>query len=243
MNVLLLHDIDFCSPLNMASDNIARISDYRFEHLVRVMKVKANDNVRVGLLNGNLGEAKVEAVTHTHIDLSLAHLNDAPPAQLPLTLLLALPRPKMLQRTLQTIATMGVSELILIHTDRVEKSFWQTPALSPNNIQRHFILGAEQARATQLPQLHTWQGKGLLWENLPELMHDKQGFVAHPGDFPKISSVSENKHTVMAIGPEGGFTESECRRFIKCNFTPVQLGTRILRVETAVPVIISKLYE
>src|SRR5690606_28312505 len=76
-----------------------------------------------------------------------------PPAKLPLTLLLALPRPKMLKRVLQTVASMGVPRLVLLNSYRVEKSFWQTPFLTPEAIREQLILGLEQSRDTVLPEV------------------------------------------------------------------------------------------
>ncbi|MFH7376276.1 16S rRNA (uracil(1498)-N(3))-methyltransferase, partial [Pseudomonas syringae pv. tagetis] len=71
-------------------------------------------------------------------------LDTAPPAKLPLTLLLTLPRPKMLRRVFQTIATMGVPKVNLLNSYRVEKSFWQTPFLHPEPIRAQEILLLEQ---------------------------------------------------------------------------------------------------
>ena len=80
-------------------------------------------------------------------------LDQPPPEKLPLTLLLALPRPKMLRRVLQTVSAMGVPRLILLNSYRVEKSFWQTPFLEPAAIREQLILGLEQARDTVLPEV------------------------------------------------------------------------------------------
>jgi hypothetical protein len=53
------------------------------------------------------------------------------PRPLPLTVVLALPRPKMLRRILRALAEVGVKELHLINSYRVEKSYWQSPLLAP----------------------------------------------------------------------------------------------------------------
>jgi 16S rRNA (uracil1498-N3)-methyltransferase len=37
----------------------------------------------------------------------------------------------------------------------------------------------------------------------------------------------------IAVGPEGGWTKEERGNALHCGFTPVTLGTRILRAETA----------
>ena len=61
-------------------------------------------------------------------------LNNPPPPALPLKMIVAMPRPQMLKRILQTIACMGVDELHLLQTSKVEKSFWQSPSATDKAI-------------------------------------------------------------------------------------------------------------
>src|SRR5690554_2470009 len=127
MNQLLVSSTDF-----IATDRV-RISDRRLQHLNQIHKASVGQSLRAGCLNGLQGEATILAIDQQAAELQL-NLHSQPPAKLPLTLILALPRPKMLRRTLQTIASMGVNTLVLINSYRVEKSFWQTPFLQPDAI-------------------------------------------------------------------------------------------------------------
>ena len=102
MNLLLLHDADFIS-----TDRV-RISDRRLHHLNTVNQASVGQKLRAGRLAGLQGQATVLAIDTQQAELQV-ELLDPPPAKLPITLLLALPRPKMLRRTLQTIASMGVN--------------------------------------------------------------------------------------------------------------------------------------
>jgi 16S rRNA (uracil1498-N3)-methyltransferase len=66
--------------------------------------------------------------------------------------------------------------------------------------------------------------------------------VAHPGGVSLADcdcDVSKAETFVVAIGPEGGLTDEECRRAADSGWQLVNLGPRILRVETAAIVLIA----
>lgn len=235
MNLLLLNDADF-----IAADRV-RITDRRLQHLNSVNKASIGQTLRAGRLGGLQGQATILSITQEAAELQIS-LQDNPPAKLPLTLLLALPRPKMLRRTLQTIASMGVDKLVLINSYRVEKSFWQTPFLKPEAIMAELILGLEQARDTVLPEvILAKRFKPFVEDELPALVANTQGLIAHPGDFPECPR-GLNEPVTLAIGPEGGWIPYEVDLLIKAGLQPVQLGERILRVETAVPALLGRLF-
>ena len=48
-----------------------------------------------------------------------------------------------------------------------------------------------------------------------------------------ISGIKENTKVAIFIGPEGGFCETEIEYALEKNVTPISLGKRILRTETA----------
>ena len=56
-------------------------------------------------------------------------LRSDPPPKIPLTVVLALPRPKVLNRILLDLTSLGVSRIVLLNSWRVEKSYWSSPAL------------------------------------------------------------------------------------------------------------------
>ncbi|MBC6907391.1 16S rRNA (uracil(1498)-N(3))-methyltransferase [Saccharophagus sp. K07] len=236
MNLIILEDGDFINP------SLVRLTDRRLVHLTTILKVKPADRLSVGLLNGAMGYATVTAVDQNEVLLTVDQLDLPPPPALPITLVLGLPRPKMLQRTLQTIATMGVQKLCLIQTSRVEKSFWQTPLLKPESVKEQLVLGLEQGKATQLPLVEYYpRFRPFIEDVLPTQCQNFRRLIAHPGDYPHAHSVGMEP-TILAVGPEGGFVENEVRQFIDLGFEPIQLGQRILRVETAIPVLLAKLF-
>ncbi|AUF94528.1 RsmE family RNA methyltransferase [Pseudomonas sp. BIGb0278] len=235
MNLLLLEQADF-----IAADRVV-LADRRFTHMQEIHRVAVGDNLRVGQINGLMGQASVVRLEGHEAELQVS-FDQQPPAKLPLTLILAVPRPKMLRRLFQTIATLGVPRLILLNSYKVEKSFWQTPFLTPEAIRENLILGLEQARDTVLPEIIIEKRfKPFVEDRLPAIAADTLGLVGHPGDYPACPRAVQQPVT-LAIGPEGGWIPYEVDLLAKAGLQPVQLGARILRVETAVTALLSRIF-
>jgi RsmE family RNA methyltransferase len=235
VNLLLLEEADFIS-----ADRVV-LRDRRLKHMQEVHRSEVGDSLRVGRVGGLLGSAELLRLEPREAELSVA-FDRAPPAKLPLTLVLALPRPKMLRRVFQTVATMGVPKVILVNSYRVEKSFWQTPFLEPSAIREQLILGLEQARDSVLPEIVIEKRfKPFVEDRLPAITDGTLGLVGHPGDFPACPRAVEQPVT-LAIGPEGGWIPYEVELLRASGLNPVQLGERILRVETAVTALLARLF-
>lgn len=235
MNLLLLDDADF-----VAADRVI-LRDRRLTHLQEVHRAESGDNLRVGRLGGLMGEGRLLRLEANEAELQV-RFDQHPPAKLPLTLLLALPRPKMLRRVLQTVAAMGVPRLVLLNSYRVEKSFWQTPFLDPEAIREQLILGLEQARDTVLPEVTIEKRfKPFVEDRLPALAAGSLGLIGHPGPWPDCPRALSEPVT-LAIGPEGGWIAYEVEKLREAGLNPVQLGERILRVETAVTALLARLF-
>ena len=235
MNLLLLEEADFVSAERVV------LADRRFTHMQEIHGVAVGDTLRVGLINGLMGKATVLRLDKHEAELEVA-LDQQPPGKLPLTLVLAVPRPKMLRRLFQTVATLGVPRLILVNSYKVEKSFWQTPFLNPETIRENLILGLEQARDTVLPEVIIEKRfKPFVEDRLPAIAEGTLGLVGHPGPYPACPRAVDGPVT-LAIGPEGGWIPYEIDLFGKAGLAPVQLGERILRVETAVTALLSRIF-
>lgn len=235
MNLLLLEEADF-----IAADR-AILRDRRLTHMQEVHRSVVGDSLRVGRIGGLMGSAELLRLDADEAELRVT-LDQPPPAKLPLTLVLALPRPKMLRRVFQTVAAMGVPRIILVNSYRVEKSFWQTPFLEPEAIREQLILGLEQARDSVLPQIVIEKRfKPFVEDRLPAITEGTLGLVGHPGNYPPCPRGLDEAVT-LAIGPEGGWIPYEIELLGKSGLHPVQLGDRILRVETAVTALLARLF-
>lgn len=235
MNLLLLFEKDF------EAEGQVVLRDRRFVHIRDVLRTEVGGALLVGRANGDIGRGTVIQLDGDAVKLEVA-FDVAPPPALPLTLILGLPRPQQLKRTLQTVAAMGVKDIILLHSSRVEKSYWHTPVLTEESIAEHLSLGLEQAVDTVMPRVRLCKRfKPFVEDELPGLAVGTRALVAHPYNAVGLP-VGELTPSILAIGPEGGFTKHEIEMLQAAGLMAVHMGPRILRVETAVPALLGHLF-
>jgi len=236
MNLVLLFDEDFVSGARRV-----RMAGRRAHYVRTVHRARVDDVLRVGRLNGRLGSGRITALNDDSLEMDVV-LDQAPPPPLPLTLLLALPRPKGLKRVLQAATAMGVKHIVLMNAWRVEKSFWQSPALAAAMLREQMILGLEQARDTMLPEITVRPlFKPFVEDELPAIAGASRRLLAHPAAIRPCPRAVDGAVT-LAVGPEGGFIDYEIDMLEQRGFEPVSLGARVLRVEHAVPALLGRLF-
>ena len=91
MNLILLFPEDFTGAGEV------RLHDRRLTHITEVHRAEVGDCLKVGMINGAVGQGKVIAIDQQEAVLRV-NLTREPPAALPLTLIMALPRPKMFKK-------------------------------------------------------------------------------------------------------------------------------------------------
>lgn len=235
MNLLLLRPEDF------VGGDIATVNDSRVRHIKRVLRAAVGDQLRCGLLGGDTGKAEIIQLNDSTVSLRVA-LTTPPPAKLPLTLLLALPRPKMARRTLRAATELGVSSIILLNSQRVEQSYWNSPLVDAAHLEAAMLEGLEQSGDTMLPRLSRARGfKPYVEDQLPGELLNKKGLLAHPYSSTQVPD-TDHRHCLLAIGPEGGFIPYEMEKLEAAGLQSFSLGPRILKVETAVSAIIGRLF-
>lgn len=235
MNLILLFDDDFIS------DSRVLLTGRRLQHVRDVHRAAAGESLIAGLANGRVGRGTVTHLGDDALEMEVV-LDRDPPSPLPLTLILALPRPKVLNRVIAGAASLGIKRIVLINAWRVEKSYWGSPRLTPENLRAQSILGLEQARDTVLPSIELRRlFRPFVEDELPSIAHGTRALVAHPSARDECPRDLREPITLV-IGPEGGFIDAEIASLERIRFTPVSIGERILRVETAVPFVAARLY-
>ena len=234
MNLIVLNNEDI-------QDGVAEITGLKLKHILTYIRPSSGDTLKTGILNGLTGEGIVTGITDEKLTLTVSH-HDNPPDPLPLKLILAMPRPKVLNRVIQHGTAMGIKEIYIIKTWRVEKSYWETPMLEDENLLRQMITGLEQGKDTILPSIQIRKRfKPFVEDELPSIIKNTLPIAAHPAaESPCPRGI--NSPVTLAVGPEGGFIPYEIDALSGIGFKPVSLGERILRVESAIPFLVGRLF-
>ena len=215
-------------------------SPRQLQHLRQHVQLNAGDTLKVGIRNGQRYLTEVVTISEQHILLRPIQV-EAVPAKLPVHLILALPRPKVLRRIIMDAVTLGVQRISLIHSYRVDKSYWQSPFLQ--QLDDYVTLGLEQAGDTIAPEIQLYKRfKPFVEDVLPTFISDqKPAYVAHPYAEQQMPyAIQHSCHLI--VGPEGGFIPYEVDLLIKNGCQAMSLGNRILRTETAVSHILGRLF-
>ncbi len=220
----------------------ATIGGRRRRHAEEILRASAGDELRVGIVGGRIGRGHVLALDAETLELEI-RLDADPPPKRPLELVLALPRPPVFRRLVATAASLGVERLLVVGTARTEKSFWQSHDVKPDAIRERLLLGLEQARDTVLPSVELLRYfEPLVDEVLRPGLVGRRGLLAHPGA-PHPCPHQVAGPITLFVGPEGGLLDHEVERLASIGFEPVHLGTRILRVEPVIPLLIGRLFD
>lgn len=234
MNLIIIEEKDYIDKKTV------RLKDRRFEHIKNIHKAKVGDKLRVGRLNGKIGQGVVESLTNEYIEMSVKLTSDPPKAS-NIQIILAMPRPKVFKRILMDLTTLGIKSIYVIRTWKVEKSFFNSPVLLEENLKEAMILGLEQGKDTVLPKLEVKNlFRPFVEDEIPDIIYNTRAIVAHPTEEKECPrNISED--ITLLIGPEGGLTSFEIDLLKLQGFNTVTLGSRILRVETVIPYIIGRL--
>lgn len=230
MNLILLEP----GEARGASD--IRLSGIRAAHLRNVLRVAAGHQVRIGILDGPRGVGTVQSVSDDTIELQCC-FETTVPSRPRIDILLALPRPKVLRRLWAQIAALGVGQIILTNAERVERHYFDTHVLTSDCYRPLLIEGLQQARDTRLPTVSIHRRfKVLVEDRLDGSFGRGLRLVADPAA-PRLAGAvvreSVEERVLLAVGPEGGWSDIEVRLLETHGFRPVGMGSRTLRTDTA----------
>ena len=221
----------------------------QFDQIVRQIKTRPSPTFRLGLIGGPSGEGTLheshesEPTEQTEFLLRVKCLSHPPPPKIPVTIVLALPRPKNLRRCLRAIANFGVTGIHVIHSEHVEKSYWDSPLVTEESCRASLQEGLEVASDTVFPNLSMHRLFRPFAEDVAPHLPSEAKWVADPSSRSEPVTASNgptDRPFVYAIGPESGFNRFEIALLQKAGFNSLGLGVRILTVENAISAVCSR---
>ena len=223
MNLILFHSKELSVPLPK--------SDPRAEHILDILRMKRDQRFDVGLINGPRGKAWWTEDTGKNLVLLFEWEAEAPKLH-PIDLWVSFCRPQTCRRILQECTSIGVKSIRFFDTEKCEPSYRKSKLWTTGEAERLLIRGAEQAFCTQLPKLDLGTTLVNTVENYdPEgtrLAMDNYESTVRLGNQSTLS-----EPITLAVGGERGWSNAERDALRANNFTLVDLGSRVLRTETA----------
>lgn len=202
-------------------------------HLSRVLRLQIGAAVEVFDGCGTLANGIVESIERQAVTVRITHTEQSPPpATGRIILAVSFAKGQRFDWLVEKCTELGVDHIAAVQFERTVK-LGKTDALK--RLEKIVLSAAKQSRRLFLPTL---SGPEKLQTTIETLQSAYPGcqFIyglpqgQHAAD---IISASQNKDTLIFIGPEGGFTPSEMDRFAAMSAQPVRINPNVLRVETA----------
>ncbi|MBR4615046.1 MAG: 16S rRNA (uracil(1498)-N(3))-methyltransferase [Kiritimatiellae bacterium] len=228
------------------ADGIATFGGARAEHVVGVLHGEVGQVLKTGEIGGMNGSSEILEIARDAAGGPLVRVrvsHEEAPLPSWIDLVLAPPRPRAMKRLLPQLATLGVGRIVLVGAQKVEKDFWGATLLKEENYRPLLVDGLMQAGTGVLPTLETRRSfRRFLRDELDSLFPTANRIVAHPSSAATVASASAVEgRPLLAVGPEGGWTDAEVELLESRGFRRLSLGPRVLRTDTAVVALLSRL--
>jgi 16S rRNA (uracil1498-N3)-methyltransferase len=227
----------------------AKLEGEAARHLATVLRAEPgreyelSDGQRVFL--ARITEAGRDSVT-----FALEEELPATDPSLQIDLLLAVVKFDRFEWAIEKATELGVSSITPIAAERSEKGLLAAAPKRAARWQRILFESAQQARRLAPPNLHSL-AQFAATVKTPRQPSELRVLFSERPNAPTLRSVIDSarskssapvKHVVIAIGPEGGWTDDDLLAAEKSGFSAASLGPLILRTETAVTSAIASLH-
>ncbi len=230
----------YLSPAHSSGD-ILRLEGQEARHALRVLRLKPGDEAIVLDGDGHELLCEIENTSRDSLLLRVKKRAFAAPLPCPVTLLVAIPKGKIIESIIQKSVELGARGIVPLLSERVVTRLDSDSAAQKREQWRQVAIEAmKQCGAPRLPEIETPAdvGHALSRKEKPELqlVGSLQKGRRHPRDifreYEKANGHSPRSAAVW-IGPEGDFTSDELRAIQNGGAHPISLGRLVLRVETA----------
>jgi len=210
----------------------ALVSGDRAHHLGVVLRAQAgqlyelSDGARVCL-------GRIEKVARDNVEFALLEELPAHEPRLRVSLLLSVVKLDAFEWAIEKATELGVTEIVPLAAARSEKALIAAAEKRSERWRKILQEAAQQSRRVRLPVLQAVAKPEAAFAALG----DRLGiFLSERAEAPSLRALLRDQaasNAVLAIGPEGGWTDEERDAAVKAGFLEASLGRLILRTETA----------
>jgi len=202
-------------------------------HLGRVLRARPgqlyelSDGTKVWL-------GRIDTVTRDSVEFSLVEEIAAHQPSLQTTLLLSVVKFDSFEWALEKATELGVSRIVPLAAARSEKALLVAAGKRAERWRKLLLEASQQSRRVRLPVLDAVAAPEAAFAGHREGL---RVFLSEAPDAKSLREVlrsQQAKSAVLAIGPEGGWTDAEFAAARAAEFQDASLGRLILRTETAV---------
>lgn len=211
-------------PFNYATMGL---SEETSKHCIQVLRMKTGEKLQLTDGFGNCYTATIVNEDKRHCQVALSNaVYVAPPARKVTVAVSIIKNNSRLEWFIEKATEIGVAAIVPLICSRTEKQHFRA-----DRMQAILISAMLQSRQNWLPALKA----PLAFDSFINDMHNGQKLIAHCEEQQKqtIHSLELQNEVIIAIGPEGDFTNQEIDLALKSSFIPVSLGDTRLRTETA----------
>ncbi|MCA9144617.1 MAG: 16S rRNA (uracil(1498)-N(3))-methyltransferase [Planctomycetaceae bacterium] len=206
------------------------------QHLSKVMRAQIGDELLLFDGGGAEFTAIVQKLGRSEVELSIVERHDVDrELSFRLVIGVALPKGDRQRWLVEKLVELGVTELVPLVTAR---SVAQPSGNALDRLRRAVVEASKQCGRNRLMSIGEAKSLDAL---LSETSKDATRLIAHPPCLGENASPwpTHAHNVIVAIGPEGGFTDEEMALSVERGWGKTSLGSRILRTETAAVAIAS----
>ncbi len=229
-------------------DAVVELSGDEAHHLVRVMRQKPGDLVTLFDGDGHEFSAEIIDTRKDRATLRIREVRAVDTESLRQVIVaVSLPKGDRQKWLVEKLTELGCYRLIPLQTER---GVAQCSGQVPERLRRQVLEATKQCNRTRLMQISPERtiaeclaefSSGNADEGLENAPAETSRWIAHPcsdGAFGqlRLADLMQTKlpqRVLVLVGPEGGFTSGEVEQAVTLGCRPLDLGPRILRVETA----------
>ncbi|AOP33935.1 16S rRNA (uracil(1498)-N(3))-methyltransferase [Leptospira tipperaryensis] len=239
----------------IGNSNRFRIIDpIKIKHILEILHKGVGDRLKAGIVDQSLGQWLIEELGPKEIVGTFKPILRPKPRFPEVHILLAINRPPTVRKILELAGTWGVGGIRFFLTKNSRKDYLTSPVWKPDEIEKELLEGMEQGKNIFLPKVELdFQNdpKTILLETLKNQNFNFRFLLDRKGkSITQISEEWKNKNLeysenriLVAIGPESGFVKKEIDFWKENRFESVNVSGRVLRTETAVAFLLSRLEE